>query len=145
MASGLPEKSDECQISTLLYCLGTDADDILTTTQISDEDRKKYSKVMEKFDQYFKVRHNFIFERARFNRRNQQPSESAEDYITALHQLAQGCEYGEMTDELIRDRLVVGISDETLSERLQIESNLTLEQAKKFIRQERQFSSSKVF
>ena len=29
----------------------------------------------------------------------------------------------------------MGIRDETLSERLQIESNLTLEQAKKFIRQ----------
>ena len=40
-----------------------------------------------------------------------------------------------MTDELIRDRLIAGIKDESLSERLQIESNLLLEQAKKFIRQ----------
>ena len=38
MASRLSEKSNECQASTLLYCLGTDADDILTTTQISDKD-----------------------------------------------------------------------------------------------------------
>jgi len=135
LASGLSEKSDECQASTLLYCLGTDSDDVLTTTRISDDDRKKYNKVLEKFDEYFKVRHNVIFERARFNRRNQHPGESAEDYITVLHQLAQGCEYGEMTDELIRDRLVVGIRDESLSERLQIESKLTLEQAKRFIRQ----------
>ena len=135
MASGLSEKSDECQASTLLYCLGPDSDDVLTTTQISDDDRKKYSKIIEKLDEYFKVRHNVIFERARFNRRNQQPGESADNYITALHQLAQGCEYGVMTDELIRDRLVVGIRDESLSEHLQIESKLTLEQAKKFIRQ----------
>ena len=49
--------------------------------------------------------------------------------------LAQGCEYGVMTDKQIRDRLVVGIRDESLSERLQIEYKLTLEQAKKFIRQ----------
>ena len=103
MASGLSEKSDECQASTLLYYLSTDADDILTTTRISDKDRKKYSKVIEKFDQYFEVRHNVIFERARFNRRSQQQGESAEDFITALHQLAQGREYGGMTDELIRD------------------------------------------
>ena len=79
-------------------CLGSDADDILATTRISDENRKKYSKVLEKFDEYFKVMRNVIFERARFNRRNQQPGESTEDYITSLHQLAQGCEYGTMTD-----------------------------------------------
>ena len=89
---------------------------------------------MEKFDEYFKVRHYIIFERAHFNRRNQQPGESADEYITVLHQLAQG-KYGKMTDKLICDRLVVGIRDDSLSERLQIESNLTLEQAKKFIRQ----------
>ena len=76
-----------------------------------------------------------IVERACFNQRNQQPGESADNYITALHQLVQGCEYGVMTDELIRDWLVVGIRDESLSEHLQIESKLTLEQAKKFIRQ----------
>ena len=66
MASGLSEKTDQYPF----YCLGTDTDDILTTTQISNKDRKQYSKVMEKVDQYFKVRQNVIFERAQFNRRN---------------------------------------------------------------------------
>jgi len=46
--------------------------DVLTTTRISDDNRKKYSKIIEKLDEYFKVRHNIIFERARFNQRNQQ-------------------------------------------------------------------------
>jgi len=100
MASGLSEKSDECQASTLLYYLGPDSDDVLTTTRISDDDRNKYIKIIEKLYEYFKVRHNVIFERARFNQRNQQPGESADNYITALHQLAQGCEYGVMADEL---------------------------------------------
>ena len=36
---------------------------------------------------------------------------------------------------MIRDRLVVGIRDKSLSERLQMESDLTLEKAKKLIRQ----------
>ena len=40
----------------------------------------------------------------------------------ALHSLVENCDYGEMTDELIRDRLVVGIRDTALSERLQMES-----------------------
>ena len=81
-ASGLSTKDDEIQASILLYCLGADADDVLTTTRISDENRKKYAKVLEKFDEFFQVRHNVIFERARFNQRNQQPGETAEDYIS---------------------------------------------------------------
>ena len=114
----MAEKSEECQTSTLLYCLGVDAKDVLTTTGISDNNRKKYTRVVEKFDKFFRVRHNVIFERARFNKRNQLPGESAENYITALHQLAESCEYGNIKDEMIRDRLVVGIRDESLSERL---------------------------
>ena len=37
---GLSAKDKEIQACTLLYCLGTDADDILMTTRITDEDRK---------------------------------------------------------------------------------------------------------
>ena len=117
VASGLSEKSDEYQASTLLYCLGVDAKDILTTTHISDDNRKKYDKVLEKFEDFFQVRHNVIFKRARFNKRNQKPGETVEDYITTLHQLAENCEYGNIKDEMIRNRLVVGIRDESLSER----------------------------
>ena len=40
-----------------------------------------------------------------------------------------------MKDELIRDRLVVGIQDLALSERLQLEPDLTLDKAKQLIRQ----------
>ena len=76
-----------------------------------------------------------IFERAHFNRHIQQEGESAGDYITALHQLADTCEYGVIKAEMIRDRLVVGIRDESLSERLQMEADLDLEKAKKLVRQ----------
>jgi len=78
------------------------------------------------------VRHNVIFDRARFNQRNQHPGETAEEYITVLHKLAQGCQYGKMTEESIRNQLAVGIRDKLLSE---LESDLTLEKAKKLVRQ----------
>ncbi len=47
----------------------------------------------------------------------------------------ESCEYGTMKNELLRDRLVVGIADKKLSEQLQIDADLTLEKAKKTIRQ----------
>ena len=135
VASGLSKEDEERQASTLLYCLGEEADDVLTSTNISTEDRKKYKQVLAKFDAHFKVRKNIIFERARFNRRMQEEEESVEQFITSLYSLADNCEYGNMKEELIRDRLVVGIKDVTLSERLQMDEALTIDKAKKSVRQ----------
>jgi len=134
IASGLGEESDQRQISTLLYCLGEEADDVLSSTNITETQRRRYSDVLSKFDSFFHVTKNVIFKRARFNRRIQQEGESAEQYIAALYNLAESCEYGTMKSELIRDRLVVGIRDIGLSERLQADDKLTLDKAKKAIR-----------
>ena len=108
---------------------------ILTSTNITDDDRKKYSVVLAKFDSHFKVRKNVIFERAHLNRREQEEGETVEHFISTLYQLSEDCEYGEMRNEMIRDKLVVGIRDVALSERLQTDENLTLDKAKKLIRQ----------
>ena len=135
VASGLSEASASKQINTLLYCLGEEAEAVLTSTNATTEDRADYARVLDKFDSFFQVRRNIIYERARFNRRNQQHGETAEQYIMTLYDLAEHCDYGEMKEEMIRDRLVVGIRDTTLSEKMQLDSALTLESAKKAIRQ----------
>ena len=102
---------------------------MLASTHVTAEQRKKYKDVVGKLDGFIKVRRNVIFERARFNCRNQMEGESVEQYITALYSFAENCEYGEWKDQMIRDRLVVGIRDTSLSERLQMDPDLTLENA----------------
>ena len=67
-AAGLAEDSDEKQVNTLLYCMGEGAAAVLALSNITAEERKVYLKVVEKFDAFFTVRRNVIFERARFNR-----------------------------------------------------------------------------
>ena len=107
--------------------MGEEAENVLSSTGISDKDRKKYDKDVEKFDLYFAVRCNVIFERAR---RVQHEGELAETYISELHELIEFCDYGNLKDEMLRDRLVVGIRDTSLSD-----PALTLEKAKTMIRQ----------
>ena len=135
LASGLSTASDERQISTLLYRLGQDADATLRSTNISEDQRKKYDEVHKGFDTFFNVRKNVIFERARFNRRDQQEGESIEQYIVSLYHLVEDCQYGTMKEEMIRDSLVVGIRDSALSQKLQMDPSLTLESAKRIVRQ----------
>ena len=88
-ASGLDESTESKQISTLLYCLGEEAEAVLASTNATDEERKEYQEVLDKFDSFFQVRRNVIYERARFNRRSQQSGETAEQYIMALYDLSQ--------------------------------------------------------
>ena len=55
-ASGLVENDERQQVSTLLYCLGEEAEEILDTTRISPQDRVKYHKVIDEFDRYIKAK-----------------------------------------------------------------------------------------
>ena len=120
---------------TLLYFLGEEAEDVLKSTNVTEEERKVYATLLGKFDAFFQVRKNVIFERTPFNRRPQLEGETAEQYIAILYNLADSCNFGALKGEMIRDRLVVGIRDSSLSERLQLDANLTLEKAKIAIRQ----------
>ena len=122
LASGLSTESHDRQISTLLYSMGDAAEDALVSTKITVDERKDYGKVLEKLDSFFDVRKNVIFERARFNQRHQRENESVEEFITSLFSLAEHCDYKDATEEMIRDRIVVGIRDKALSEKLQLGS-----------------------
>ena len=105
VASGLVDQDAKKQVSTLLYCLGEQAETVLASTNITEEQRKVYDTVIGKFDSFFKVTRNVIFERARFNRRVQLEGESSEQFIVELYNLVEFCNYGELASEMIRDRL----------------------------------------
>ena len=113
IASGLKEKSNVEQVSTLLYAMGESADDILATLRV-DETKASYEQMKSALDNYFGARRNVIVERARFNRRIQRPGESIESFIQDLYRLADECNYDSLKDDLIRDRNVVGVLDERL-------------------------------
>ena len=80
-------------------------------------------------------RRNAIYERAKFNLHRQGDGESVDSFITALYGLAEYCGYGNLHDEMIRDRIVVGIRDSSLAEKLQLDSELTLTKAVTLVRQ----------
>ena len=117
----LSAEDNDRQVSTLLYCLGDNAEDTLASTDISSANRKRSAAVIAKFDAFFQVRKNVIFERAGFIRRNQEEGKSAKQFITNLYSLLDNCAFGDLKDDLICDSIVVGIRDKALSERLQLD------------------------
>ena len=90
-ASGLNTKGQESQVNTLVYAMGDEADDILTSLGLTDEQKKEYETVKDKFEAHFVKRRNTIFERAKFNQRRQEEGESVDSFITSLYCLAEHC------------------------------------------------------
>ena len=119
-ASGLKEKSAETKVDTLIYTMGAKADDIFQSFGLSDDDKKKYETVKAKFESHFVKRRNVIYERAMFNKHKQEEGETVDSFITSLYSLSEHGGYGVLREEMIRDRIVVGIRDAALSLKLQL-------------------------
>lgn len=135
IASGLDKQSDEFQVNAFMYAAGDDAEDILSVLPLTEAQKRQYNEVADAFSAHCVSKRNVIFERARFNRRDQEPGESVESFITAVHTLAEHCQFGTLREELIRDRIVVGIRDAKLSESLQMDADLTLIKAMTKVKQ----------
>ena len=84
---------------------------------------------MEAFDRYCIGETNVTYERYVFNQRVQQPGESIDDFVADLRKLANNCQFEQLEDSLIRDRIIVGIRDEPTRRRLLQQKKLTLADA----------------
>ena len=98
--------------ATLLTCIGLDALDVYERLEFANEDDKKdIDSVLQKLQRYCVGETNEIYERYQFNKRDKEPKESLDAYITALRTLAKTCNFGVLENSLIRDRIVIGVRD----------------------------------
>ena len=124
-----PGRNKERRAATLLTCIGSDALDVIDAMEFDNEDQRQDPEViLEKMKQNCIGECNETYERYMFNRRDQESNESVDAYVTALRKLAKTCNYGSLTDSLIRDRMVVGINDNSARKKLLQTSKLTLGQ-----------------
>ena len=130
IASGLSKKSERVQVATLLHVAGPKALEVYNAfTWDSEGDEHKIGKILEKFETYCKPRKNVTWERHIFNTRNQQMGESIDQYLTDLKTKARSCEFGDLCDSFIRDRIICGITCDKTRGRLLREGDITLQKA----------------
>ena len=101
--------------------MGEQVDNIFLSVQLSDDDQKKYDVVLEKFQGHFMKWRNVIYEWMKFNWRIKQEGKSVESFIIDLHTLSEMCNYRGLTNEIIRNRIVVSIQDDPIAEHLHID------------------------
>lgn len=129
IATELSEKKPEVQVSVLLTVIGPEAHKVFSTFKLTEDKKKDINSVLQAFEDYCQPLKNTAFERYKFNLRGQLPSESFEQYVTELRKLALKCDFDNITPEqILRDRIIFGIHDNKVRDRLLREKNITLDQ-----------------
>ena len=128
VASRLRTQSKELRTATFLTCIGPDVLDIYDGLPFdNDEEKTNITNVLALLEKYFIGETNETYERYLFNQREQESGESFDAYLTTLRSLAKTCNFGELRDNLIRDRIVIGIRDNSVRKKLLAEGKLTLD------------------
>ena len=135
LANKLNKETGEVQISSLIYSMGIEAENIFKSFNLSADDSKNFDTVIESFNNHFIPKKNVIHERAKFHQRQQQKGETTESFIRSLYELADNCNFGTDKNERIRDTIVVGLRDKMLSTKMQLHEDLTLDKAVTMARQ----------
>ena len=112
--------------ATFLTCVGPDGIEIYDSWQLPEEKRNDIGEILSKFQTYCVGETNETYERYTFNTRNQEPGETFDSYLKAIRTLAKTCNFGTLEDNLIRDRIVIGISDNATKKKLLQDAKLTL-------------------
>ena len=89
MATKLNKKAEPVQVATLLTVIAEDARQVYSTNAWP-QDHQRIKPVLQRFADYCQPRRNVLFERYKFNRRQQELGEQHEQYKTVLHKLAEG-------------------------------------------------------
>ena len=103
------------QVSALVYSMGKEAENVFKSFVFDNEDDKEnYEVVMQKLEEHFIPRRNVIYECVRFHQRRQGEGETVEAFVRGLYELSEHCNFGELKDEYIRDRVVIGLKDKSV-------------------------------
>lgn len=128
IATGIGEKSTKVQCATFLHVAGDEAIKVFNTMDF-DDDVDDLDVLKRKFQEYCEPRKNITYMRHLFFTRAQGPKETIDSYVTELKNKAKDCGFAQLHDELIKDRIVCGITSDTVRARLLRETNLDLARA----------------
>ena len=129
IVAGIKRQPEHFKIALFLHSIGPDALKVYNTFVYTEaENRDDIKIIIKKFDDFIIGESNEIYERYLFNKRSQESTESIENYTTVLRTMAKSCNFCDcLHDQLICDRMVLGVQDQQTRKKLLQERNLTLQ------------------
>jgi len=136
-ATGISKQDGPVRVAHFLNVTGREGDqffDTFTFDEASHESAEKIGDVLANFESRCLPQRNETYERYLFNKREQGPGESIDQYCTALMRLSEHCGFMNLRDSLIRDRLILGVKNDRARKKLLEQKDLTLDKALDILR-----------
>lgn len=92
-----------------------------------------YDEMVAKLKGRFDKTESDMIQRFKFNHRVQQPDETVEDFVLSVKLQAEFCSFDNFKQKAILDRIIAGVKDKALQQRLLSEENLSLTNAEKIV------------
>ncbi|XP_036140429.1 uncharacterized protein LOC105835272 isoform X2 [Monomorium pharaonis] len=92
----------------------------------SEQDKDDMDILIEKLDKYFIPTKNEVFERHQFFTASKWQNESIEHYVTLLKEKAKNCNFKDLTDSIIRDKIILDTQDKILRQKFLEADDLNL-------------------
>lgn len=124
-ATGMYMKDEEMQISTFMTAIGTDWFELYNNFKPNETNNLK--RIKQKFSEHFLPKTNTAFETLVFNNIKQDANESFDDFLIRAQTQIKKCEFGNLEDRLLRDKIIIGVYSDKLRENLISESENNLE------------------
>ena len=119
IAADLSDKSTQRRAATFLACVGTEAFERFQSMEFdTDDDRQDIDKVIDAFNKYCIGETNVTYERYVLNRRLQSSGESFDVFLADIRRLIRSCNYNDLEDSIVRDRIVIGIQNDATRRKL---------------------------
>ncbi|UYV79187.1 K02A2.6-like [Cordylochernes scorpioides] len=109
VATELNKKDNNVIRATFLSLIGKDCFNVFLNLDLKEDEKNSLPKIIEALNNHFTPQKNIIYDRYIFNTSNQEENEGIDSYTNRLRGLASSYEYDILTEDLIRDRIVLGI------------------------------------
>ena len=129
-ASESDKKDEKVKTSMLLNVIGDRANEIYSTLPLTDNTKWNFDAVIAAFDNYFMPRKNITVSRFRFFSCQQAEDQTVDEFITEIQVRSKDCEFADdqnINETLIRDKIICGLKDKKLQEKLLCIEDLKLE------------------
>lgn len=128
MAAGYEKLSETRKAAILLNCVGQQTQELYFNV-LKMEEKPKLEDVIKVLDNYFEPKQNELINSFNFNKRCQEDGESFDNFYSALRKMSENCNFGEQKERMLRDRIVIGVNDHRLQQKLLEIKDLTLVKA----------------
>lgn len=128
VSSGLNKEEMNVQVSVMMTIIGDEASKMIYKL-IEDPEKQTVENIIKSLEQKLCQEVNVRYERYIFNCIKQEDNENYREYFMKLKSKVKLCEYKQMEEELLLDKITCSIKDINMREKLWLKKNMNLNDA----------------